>query len=91
MSQEHKELMSKVELGIEVEAFMVSTIGNFLLDQLKAEAAGALEDLKTVNPQDLAAIIELQLVIKRSENIESWLAGLFQEGRHAEAQLKGEE
>jgi hypothetical protein len=86
-----RELMEKVAFGIEVEAFLRGPIGSYLLDRLQAESAAALEQLKTVEPQALAKIVELQLTIRRGENIEGWLGGIIQEGWYAERQLKGEE
>jgi hypothetical protein len=86
-----RELMEKVAFGIEVEAFLRGPIGSYLVDRLRAEAAEALEQLKAVNPRETERIIELQLTIRRGENIEGWLGGIIQEGWYAERQLKGEE
>ena len=84
-------LMERVSFGVETEAFIRGPIGTHLLDRLKAESDDALNRLKTVNPCETETIIELQLIIRRAENIEGWLAGIIQEGWHAENQLKGEE
>lgn len=90
MSHE-KDLMQRVEFGIETEAFLSGPIGSFLLDRLKEQADRAAEKLKTVNPRDTEQIVELQLICRRAENIEGWLGGIIEEGWHAENQLKGEE
>lgn len=86
-----RELLTRVQFGIEVEAFLRGPIGTLLLDRLKAQRDEAAEALKVVNPRDPEAIIELQLIVRRGEDIEGWLAGIIQEGWHAENQLKGEE
>lgn len=89
--REEQELMARVHAGIEVEAFLNGPIGAALLKNLKDECADAIEKLKTVNPREIEQVIELQLIIRRGEKVESWLAGIVQEGWYAEKQLKGEE
>jgi hypothetical protein len=86
-----KDLLQRVEFGIEVEAFMRGPIGEHLLTRLREEAEQALETLKTGDLRDTEKFIEARLIIRRTENIDSWLAGIIQEGWHAENQLKGEE
>ncbi len=86
-----KELMGRVELGIETETFIAGPIGSYLLERLRDEEKRAIEELKRVDPHDTGKIVELQYLIKRSENIDGWLAGLIQEGWYAEKQLKEED
>jgi hypothetical protein len=86
-----RELMRRVQLGIDVESFLQGPIGQHLLMRLKEEADEAAQQLKTVDPCSYSEIVKLQMTVRRAENIEGWLAGLIQEGWHAEQQLKGEE
>ena len=88
---EQRDLLKKVEFGIEVEAFLNGPIGKYLLQQSERDVAEATEQLKTVNPTDFGKIVELQSIIRRWEDTEGWLAGIIQEGWHAERQLKGED
>lgn len=85
-----RDLMQRVEFGIEVESFLNGPIGTYLIKRLHEDAEQALEKLKTVSPREVETIIELQFIVRTGENIEGWLAGIIQEGWHAENQLKVE-
>jgi hypothetical protein len=90
MSSEAERLMSEVQLGIEMEAFLNGPIGRYLNSQAKQEATVALEALKTVNPRELETIIALQQTIARAEKLDEWMAGVIQAGWYAAQQLNEE-
>jgi hypothetical protein len=91
MSGHDKDLMGRVEFGIETEAFIRGPIGAFLVERMHEDGDRAVEELTTVDPTNMGRIVELQYAIRRSHNIENWLGGIIQEGYHAEEQLKEKE
>jgi len=91
MSQDDKELLNRVDLGIETEAFLNSRIGQYLVAGLEKREEEAVEKLKTADPNNIAEIVRLQLTCENSGEITSLLGGLIEEGWQAERLLKGEE
>lgn len=75
---EQEQLESGIRFGAEVEQFLKSNIGQYLLARSKQEILVALEKLKTVNPIDTLAIRDLQNTIQRNEGVESWLSDIIQ-------------
>lgn len=85
--QERREIMNLIDFGIEVEAFIKSKVGQYLIKRAEQEIEGALDALKTVKPEDVEAIRALQSTIKRAESIQYWMAEAIENGRNSEQQL----
>jgi hypothetical protein len=75
---EIEQLEADIRFGAEVEAFLKSNIGVFLLGRSKQQIDAAVDQLKLVNPIDAPAIRELQNTIRRNEDVEIWLSEVIQ-------------
>lgn len=76
--------------GKEVENFVTSTIGDYLLKRSEREITVALSHLKTVSPWRRRRIMDLQNQIKVAEMFQLWLADSIAEGHDALEQLQEE-
>lgn len=85
------QLWSAVELGIEMEAFIASSIGKELVARARGYAAESLQLLKAVDPCDYQQIVKLQNKVWLGETFEQWLAELIRDGWQAEEIIQGEE
>lgn len=77
-------LLKAFEFGLEVEQFLHSTIGQYLIACIENDCKAAQDALLTVDPEDPKAIRELQNRAYRAQSISQWLAHAIQEGRNAE-------
>lgn len=73
-------------LGQQVEDFLRSDIGDYLLEQAKREEREALELLKRVHPWRRRRIQQLQNQIAVVERVQVWLADAIHSG-HAALEL----
>lgn len=88
---DQRELYRHVDFGMEVQAFLGSRIGQFLIDRSEADAAEAVEGLKEVNPFDGEAVRLLQAKVWRAESFQVWLAEAIQGGLDSQRQLMEQE
>ena len=86
-SAEIRELTTTIDFGFQVEAFIKSPIGTFLIARAEGEIEDALEGLKKVSPNDPAAIVDLQNRVYRAESIQYWLAEAIQTGMNAQREF----
>lgn len=70
----------KAILGRQVDEFLSSEIGKFLLNKAHDEWVGAIEALRDCSPEDL---LKHQSDMKRAESIRAWLIGAVEEGLRA--------
>lgn len=77
--------------GIEVEQFLASEVGRYLIARAKDEETQALEALAEAPAQEWKRIIELQQTVKRARSIETWLAVAVQNGRAAIRDIEARE
>lgn len=84
---EVRELLQQVELGLDVQQFLRSPVGKYLLQKADDERTDALAELVEANPEDSEGIRALQSTIKRADSIQFWLIEAVQAGKNAEAQL----
>lgn len=84
---ELNELFSTVEFGLDVEQFLRSDIGKYLVRKAAEERIDALADLVEVSPVDAEAVRVLQSIIKRADSFVFWLNDAILAGKNAEAQL----
>lgn len=85
--KERREIVNAIDFGIEVESFIRSRVGQYLIQRAEGDIADALEALKEVAPDDAPAIRALQGQIKRAESIQYWMAEAIQEGVNNERLL----
>jgi hypothetical protein len=83
-------LVRQAVFGVEVQDFLRSPIGDFLLKQAEARLRTLIDELKTTDPYDTQIMIGLQAEIRHLEKFEGWLAEAVQAGLTAVAILDGE-
>lgn len=89
MAQE--DLVKEVAFGIEVEAFLQSTLGRYLIKQAEDERDAALMDFRTADTSDAKLMASIQNRVWRAEQFQTWLAEIVQAGWNSEALLKQQE
>jgi hypothetical protein len=81
------ELYATVEFGLDMDQFIKSPIGQYLLRKAGEERIDALADLVEVSPADSERIRALQSIIKRADSLLFWINDAIQAGKNAEMQL----
>lgn len=84
---ERREIMNAIDFGIEVEAFIRSKVGQYLIKRAEQDIDDALEAMKEVDPDNANAVRALQGQIKRAESVQYWMAEAIQEGVNNERLL----
>lgn len=77
--------------GRQVEDFLGSEIGKYLVSRAEQEAATAAEQLKSVHPWRTRRIRELQNAIWIAERFQLWLGHAVADGRQALAVLESDD
>ncbi len=73
MSTQVEALVEQAVFGEQVDIFMRSRVGQWLLERAFSEADEALQRLKVVQPTDSVAVQQLQNQVWRAESIKGWL------------------
>jgi len=79
-AEENSELWKKAVFGRQVEEFLCSDIGKFLLDKASQDWEKAVMGLRNCKPEEL---VQYQADMKRAESIRMWLAVAVDEGLQA--------
>jgi hypothetical protein len=87
---ENDPLVRHASFGREVELFLQSDIGDFLLKRAEEEIADAVTALKTVAPWRRRRIQQLQNTIAVAERFQLWLADAVADGHTAMQTLEEE-
>lgn len=85
--QEDRELtqiQAQIAFGLDVQAFMRSSIGVYLTAKANNDIDAALESLKTADPEDAKAIRTLQNDIKCAENFLLWMGEAVTDGENSQ-------
>lgn len=77
--------------GKQVEEFLQSDIGDYLLKQSEFNANQAINELKSVSPWRRNRIRHLQNKIRISEDFQNWLAEAYAAGKQAMNNLEGKD
>lgn len=72
---DRRELIRLIDMGIQVEAFINSDLGRYLLGRSNAEQKAALEQLGEADPDNPKAIRRLHFNLQMAAGIQNWLAG----------------
>lgn len=84
-------LLDVAVLGEQVDQFLKSDVGRYLVEQAESEYEAGIESLKNCDPQDANGIIAAQTVIKRAESIKDWLMEAVRAGLRAKMILEDRE
>lgn len=90
MTTENNPLEQSIAFGIEVENFLQSDIGRYLVQRADEEIEDAVEQLKRADPDEPRVIRHLQSRIQVVESIQYWLAEAIQDGLNSMQELQGE-
>jgi hypothetical protein len=82
-----RQVHAAIDFGFEVEAFLKSRLGSYLIKRAEADIEIAVEKLKTADPDDAKSIRVLQNEIYRAEAIQYWMAEAIQGGINAQREL----
>jgi len=77
--------------GQQVQDFLASPIGDYLIKRAEHRLALAIDELKTIDPTKVQAVMALQKEIGLLEGFEAWLGDAVQDGLTAIAALDAEE
>ena len=82
-SPEIREIQQSIDLSFQVEAFLLSPIGKYLIGRAEEEIESATEVLKRIDPEDPKSIRVQQQIIQVAESVQYWLADAIQAGHNA--------
>lgn len=85
-----REVAAQISLGLDAEAFLRSKLGEHLTERAISSAMSAMDELKTVDPDDTKRVRALQNEIYRAESVQCWIAEAIEAGRRAEIDLQQE-
>jgi hypothetical protein len=83
-------LVKQAVFGVEVQDFLRSPIGDFLLKRAENRLEVLIGQLKKQDPSESSKILALQAEIRHLEMFEGWLAEAVQAGITAVAIIDGE-
>lgn len=91
-SKEMQQKLATVDFGLQVQAFLRSKIGVFLVERAQREVEEYTQALKS-HPvmKDPEGAAQLQMEIKCAENVLYWLAEAVNEGTQLMEQMMAEE
>jgi hypothetical protein len=84
-------LMETAIFGREVQEFLSSNVGKYLVKRAEEEAQEANAALKNVFPMRWRRITDLQNRIYRAESVQKWLGEAIMDGIQAERIITGED
>ena len=87
MNPDPNPVLQSIDFGMEVEAFLQSRLGKYLSKRVQDTVDGAVEELKTVDPEDVKSVRAIQNTIRVAESVMYWLADAIQSGLNAQAEL----
>lgn len=79
--------VAEAMLGRDVEEFLHTDLGRYMLERAEEEERAALEELATVWPWRRSRIRQLQAIVWRSRSFKTWLTELVVAGKQAMEQL----
>lgn len=77
--------------GKQVEHFLDTGIGRYLIERASKQSEAAVESLKQVDPTDMKAVMKAQLEVRVADSIIVWLGDAVADGQQATEILKQED
>lgn len=88
MSQQEQsdltQIQAQIAFGLDVQAFMGSTIGRYLTARANNDIEAATDALKTVDAEDPKAIRKLQNEVKCAESFLLWMGEAVTDGENSQ-------
>jgi hypothetical protein len=91
MEERTKDAFEVASFGIEVERFLFSPIGRYLIARAENERDKAINAFKEVDPANVAEVRNLQDTINIPDRIMRWLSEAVENGRLAHDKIRVEE
>lgn len=88
---ENQELLDQAVLGRQVEEFLLTDVGKFLLAKAEDEYIMALQSLSEVSASDTLQILKLQSNARTASNFRAWLSEAVMSGLKAKEILEERE
>lgn len=88
---DNQELLERAGFGKEVELFWGSGVGQYLRNRAQECYSEAIQNLKSVDPTNAAAVMKAQNEARVAEMFEQWLSQAVLDGLKALELLEGEE
>ena len=85
-----RETLKAINFGFEVQAFLESNLGRYLIGRAEEQIEEAVEKLKHVDPENASQIRALQHTIHVAEDIQYWLGEAIQAGLNAQREFTEE-
>lgn len=76
-----------IDLGQQIEKFLITNAGKYVIDRCDDEMETAVQDLRKHDANDAAGIRELQNRIYRAESIVDWFQEAVTAGHNAQQQI----
>jgi len=83
--------LAEARLGIEMETFLRSEVGQYLVGRAELEEREALEALAEVDPEDPACIRAAQFRLQVARAAPRWIRDAIQSGRIAQSTIEVED
>lgn len=80
-------LLKAIDFGFQVEAFLKSDVGAYLVKRAEEQVESAVQDLKDVDPIQVEKVRAIQNRVKVAESIQYWLAEAIMAGNNAQDEL----
>jgi hypothetical protein len=80
LTEDATRLVETAVFGKQIEDFMGSAIGKYLMERIDAEIAEGLRELKDVNAFDPNAVRAAQNKVWRGEQLQGWLLQAMEAG-----------
>lgn len=77
-------LKSRIELGMDAQAFLKSELGRYLLQRSDQDVVEGLRDLRAADPTDTRAVIAAQTKCDVAERWLKWFIDAINTGKNAE-------
>ena len=87
MTTDNNDLKQQIDLGFQVQAFLGSELGQYLIHRAEACIESAVERLKVADPEDSKTLRAIQNEIRVAESVQYWLADAITAGQNAEEQF----
>ena len=84
---ETRQTLKTIDFGFEVQAFLESNLGRYLIGRAEAKIEESLEELKHADPENASQIRALQHNIHVAEDFQYWLGEAVQAGLNAQREF----
>ena len=85
---ERRDHLAALQLGVEIERFLESDVGKYLIERAAQKEEDALAGLAEVDPEDPKAIRALQFEYRMANQFGEWIRDGITDARNAHERLK---